>query len=117
MKVIIRVLSVTLFLSVISCNLFSQQVFIVNSPDSANFKAFVTTVDTLADIFVKNVELLEDANSDGFLFPVTDPLQAELKVYFTTNESESDIKIYYVTDESLVGWKTNNKRYLFKSSQ
>lgn len=117
MKVIIKVFSVTLFLSVISCQLFSQQIFVVSNPDSANFKAYVTTVDTLADIIVMNVDLPEEANSDGFLFQVTDSLTAELKIYFTSDENEADVNFFYTMNESLVGWRTNNKRYLFKSAQ
>ncbi|MBI5539812.1 MAG: hypothetical protein HY951_07120 [Bacteroidia bacterium] len=117
MKVLIRLISVTLFLSVISCKLFSQQVLVVSNPDSANFKAYITSVDSLADIIVMNVETPEDANSDGFLFPVINSTEAQLKVFFTSNENESDIKFLYTTNESLVGWRTNNKRYLFKSAQ
>ena len=115
-KNLFRVLVFVLTLFVFE-NSNAQMVYITTVADSSSINVYTTTVDSLADIFVKNVELAEDANSDGFWFLVTNSSDAQIKVFFTANENESDLKVFYVTDESLVGWKTNNKRYFFKSAQ
>lgn len=95
-------------------NLQAQRIFITDSVEIADIKAYITTDSTAADLKVCMVDSAFKAYKDGIWYVVNQVQFSFLTVKMVSNPLDADIKIYYVSLPKKAGWIDANKRFYYR---
>ena len=96
-----------------SASSLAQRVFVVKTNESADVTVYVSDYPLKVDLLVATVSSASQArhNIGRWYFDRT-PYTADLRVKFTTNESEADLKICFVQLVTQTGWLNPGKSFL-----
>lgn len=96
---------------------FSQQIYVTETPTTAQVKVYVVNTPTIADLVVykANSPVYPGVNqNEGIWYFVSTPTIANKTIYYVETPTIADLQIYFTEVPTIAGWRNPNKRQLME---